>query len=221
MLEKPNFLKECSIQKWYNAYKKISIKTYIVPIPPNLVEYMQDEMIVLPKECETQNDTALGDDYLDEDTKETTTPEFPDFSQVLKEKLDLLGGSAFIKTNWHCPKDSVWITAGQTMRATCISDVYLLLKASGICKEDLASDATMGEHVIALRRWTDIHPGTEFRCFVRNKSLIGISPRDWPQYHEHIAQNKRDIIRDIVSLFKEKIKNQFPLTDCKFFLILF
>lgn len=222
MLERPKPLsrKTFSFPEWYKDFKKISIRSHIVNIPDNVLEYLKDEMIVLPKECEPTNTTNdLGDDYLDEDTEETVPPEFPEFSKELQEKLKVLNGSAFIKTNFHCPRDSIWITAGQTMRATSLSDVYMLLKASSICKEDLACDA-VGElgHVIVLRQWTDIHPGTEFRCFVKNKCLIAISPRDWPAYHSHIAQHKRDIINDIVSLFKEKIKDKFPIDDCKYWL---
>lgn len=70
-------------------------------------------------------------------------------------------------------------------------------------------------HFVTLKKWKEIHPGTEFRCFVRNKNLIAISPRDWPQYHEHFKTQKRDIIKDIVSLFKEKIKENFPIDNCE------
>lgn len=46
--------------------------------------------------------------------------------------------------------------------------------------------------------------------------ILAISPRDWPQYHEHFSSQKQDIIKDIVSLFKEKIKTRFPVTSCKY-----
>lgn len=68
---------------------------------------------------------------------------------------------------------------------------------------------------LIFKKWHDIHPGTEFRCFVRNKRIVGISPRDWPQYHKYICSQKIDIVHDIVSLFKEHIKPKFPLYDCK------
>lgn len=125
---------------------------------------------------------------------------------MITEKIDELGGSAYLKTNWHSPKDAFWITAGQTMKVKDITDVYQLLKvysitgiktfeasvnpikfkASSICKEDLiqlngsSNDAQEGssasvdrEIVLVLKKWREIHPGTEFRCFVRNKNLIG------------------------------------------------
>jgi len=219
MLEKSveNQLKLCSIGSWYNDFKKISIKTQLVPIPADVLKYLRADMIMLPKECETRVESAdIGDDFLDPDTEETVAPEFPAFSKELGDKLALLGGSAFVKTDWHAPRDSIWITAGQTLRARCISDVYLLLKASSICKEDLAQEFLGDNFTLALRRWTDIHPGSEFRCFVKRKSLIAISPRDWPAYHAHIATYRKDIVNDIVSIFKEKIKDKFPLDDYVF-----
>lgn len=132
----------------------------------------------------------------------------------------------FIKTNWHSPKDAFWITAGQTMCCKDIADIYQLIKASSITKDDLnsfelAEFAAPSANVynqnqyLVLKKWHDIHPGTEFRCFVRNKRIIGISPRDWPQYHEHICSQRVDIINDIVSMFKEQIKHKFPLENCK------
>lgn len=129
-----------------------------------------------------------------------------------------------------------------------ITDVYQLLKASSICKEDLMchnlpvfdcstpivhnndnddnidnnsmssadeSNQSTNQYLI-FKKWHEIHPGTEFRCFVRNKRIIGISPRDWPQYHKYISSQKVDIVNDIVSLFKEHIKPKFPLYDCKY-----
>lgn len=105
---------------------------------------------------------------------------------MITEKIDELGGSAYLKTNWHSPKDAFWITAGQTMKVKDITDVYQLLKASSICKEDLihlnvpigdgyeGSSTTLDRDIyLVLKKWREIHPGTEFRCFVRNKNLIG------------------------------------------------
>jgi len=120
-----------------------------------------------------------------------------------------------VKTTWHCPRDSIWITAGQTLRANDLTDVYQLLKASTICREDLNQIIQEKFHHLVLKKWMDIHPGTEFRCFVRNRNLIAVSPRDWPQFHEHFKTQKQDIMKDIVSLFKEKIKDKFPIDDCK------
>lgn len=152
-----------------------------------------------------------------------------------------------MKTNWRSPKDAYWITAGQTMCCKDIQDIYQILKASNICREDLRcfdlpvyqlnADAHTPEEMLVapqadrseaidvdnqptsmylvLKRWHEIHPGTEFRCFVRKRDLIGISPRDWPEYHEHMAAQRVDIVKDIVSFYKEHILSRFPLFDCE------
>lgn len=72
------------------------------------------------------------------------------------------------------------------MKVKDITDVYQLLKASSICKEDLiqlnvfiddgpdgGSSTPDRDMFLVLKKWREIHPGTEFRCFVRNKNLIG------------------------------------------------
>lgn len=72
------------------------------------------------------------------------------------------------------------------MKVKDITDVYQLLKASSICKDDLyqlnvpinddeegSSSSLDRDLFLVLKKWREIHPGTEFRCFVRNKNLIG------------------------------------------------
>ncbi|CAD7094022.1 unnamed protein product [Hermetia illucens] len=239
-------LDECSFPHWFEDFEKIAIRGVSVEIPENALEYLRDEIVVLPKECypsenSVDNRNKVIDlttlDALDADDKseedEIRQPEYPEFSKrITKAIAQLKGGVAFLKTNWHCPKDAFWITAGQTLQVKDITDVYQLLKASSIVKQDLNRHGlpdrivdvpdsqlihkTTDKHFIVLKEWHEIHPGTEFRCFVRRRSLIAISPRDWPAYHEDIVQQKRDICMDIRSIFRERIKEQFPLDSFVF-----
>ncbi|XP_055543995.1 cell division cycle protein 123 homolog [Wyeomyia smithii] len=222
----------CMLSSWYEQFEKNTIKSYIIPIPDDVLEYLRQDMVILPKECANLNSTSDASETMhfnsyndqfnendDEDEEEEDCqPEFPEFSEKLTAAIRKLGGSAFLKSDWHCPKDAQWITLGQTLCVKDITDVYQLLKASSFCKEDFAERSAVnqrGYHVV-LKKWRDIHPGSEFRCFVKNKSLVAISPRHWPSYHEHIAAERSDIVSDIVSLFKEKIKERFPLKDYVF-----
>lgn len=228
MLEKTSLLNDlvnCSFHNWHELFEKNSVKSYCLKVPQDVVKYFQDDSFFLPKECNIDSvttrddDNFVGDDELnfdDEDTEVVDAPSFPEFSAKILKTIEKLGGSAFIKTNWHSPKDSIWITAGQTMRVQDLNDVYQLLKASSICKDDFSHLENPDNYYLVFKKWKDIHPGTEFRCFVRTGNLIAISPRDWPQYHAHLCTQKQDIIKDIVSLFKEKIKERFPSDNCKF-----
>ncbi|CAO1300908.1 unnamed protein product [Diamesa serratosioi] len=213
-----NVLVPFSFHNWYDHFKKNSIRSFCLPLPSNVLNYMREDKFILPKECDFGdggNDYEyVGDEtnFDEDDTEQTEVPEFANFSRQIKDTIKKLGGSVFVKMNWHCPKDSIWITAGQTLRALDLTDVYQLLKASSICKEDLDRIQEENFYCLVLKKWRDIHPGTEFRCFVKDRNIIAISPRDWPQYHEHFSTQKQDIIKDIVSLFKEKIKTRFPVT---------
>lgn len=214
---------------WYDQLRKNTIKSYIIPIPDDVLAYLRQDLVILPKECSNLSSSETNkvkhfnsyDDHFSDDDDEdddADLPTFPDFSRKLAEAIEKLGGSAFPKSDWHCPKDAQWITLGQSLCVKDITDLYQLLKASSFCKEDFAERSaanTSGYHIV-LKKWRDIHPGSEFRCFVKNKSLVAISPRHWPSYHEHIAAERSDIVRDIVSLYKEKIKDSFPLKDYVF-----
>ncbi|XP_058062020.1 cell division cycle protein 123 homolog isoform X1 [Anopheles bellator] len=225
--------KACMIVNWYDLFRKNTIKACIVPVPADVVEYLRQDMLILPAECsnissnvsasegyQTTHFNAFDDQFGDSDGDDQDPPEsqptFPAFSKTLTDAIRSLGGSAFLKSDWHCPKDAQWITLGQSLCVRDITDAYLLLKASSCCKEDFRERCDGSGFHVVLKKWKDIHPGSEFRCFVRNRSLLAISPRHWPSYHEHIACERSDIVNDIVSLFKEKIKETFPLKDYVF-----
>uniref|UniRef100_A0A182P4W2 Uncharacterized protein n=1 Tax=Anopheles epiroticus TaxID=199890 RepID=A0A182P4W2_9DIPT len=223
----------CMHVNWYELFQKNTIKSCIIPVPEDVLAYLRQDMLILPKECSNFTDVSTGegfqtthynafDDQFDgsdgEEDDANEQPAFPEFSQALTDAIRSLGGCAFLKSDWHCPKDAQWITLGQSLCVRDITDVYQLLKASSFCKEDFRERSEVNEsgYHIVLKKWKDIHPGSEFRCFVRNRSLLAISPRHWPSYHEHIARERSDIVNDIVSLFKEKIKDTFPLKDYVF-----
>ncbi|XP_055613298.1 cell division cycle protein 123 homolog [Uranotaenia lowii] len=213
----------CMTVNWYDKFKKNTVKSFVIPVPEDVLAYLRQDLVILPKECsklstsgstKTKHFNSYNDEFSD-DEADDDSPEFPEFSSKVTDAIENLGGSAFLKSDWHCPKDAQWITLGQSLCVRDLTDVYQLLKASSLCKEDFSERSPLnntGYHIV-LKKWRDIHPGSEFRCFVKNKSLVAISPRQWPSYHEHIAKERSDIVNDIVSLFKEKIKEKFPLKD--------
>lgn len=184
----------CSLASWRPVFEKISIRTVSLAIPDDVLDYLRADFFILPQECGPAHSDADGEaaafetDVLsngaagiatdsdgddDSDTHNTEPPTFPAFSALVRQAIEDLGGGVFIKTNWHSPKDAFWITAGQTLRCRDLSDVYQLLKASTICKQDIDADAAV-QQFLHVRRWLEIHPGTEFRCYVRQRRLIGM-----------------------------------------------
>ena len=69
---------------------------------------------------------------------------------------------------------------------------------------------------LIYRNWLDVNPGSEFRCFVKEEELIAICQRDNSNYYDHIAIQQESIKQDIISFFREHIKNKFPSADFVF-----
>ncbi|XP_055691843.1 cell division cycle protein 123 homolog [Lutzomyia longipalpis] len=212
-----NILEACSFGNWYEKFEKITIKSFLLPIPNDILDYLRDDIIILPRECLPE--TEEEEEETIEEEEDSSTVSFPEFSGEIQRILQRLPGGAFLKTNWHCARDAHWIMPGQSLRVRNLDEVYQLLKASNFSKMDLSPERGFAcgfNFTVVLRKWQEINPANEFRCFVRRHTLIAISPRAWPEYYEHIYQQKSDIIRDICTLFKEYIKNRFPLNDYVF-----
>ncbi|XP_069693732.1 translation initiation factor eIF2 assembly protein-like [Periplaneta americana] len=219
----------CSFQNWYHLFKDHSIESVTIPIDENVVNYLlEDSTLVLPEEvCNTSSERwsehegdSLDLDHADEPSSEIKPPSFPSFSKALKDGINKLGGAVFIKLNWRAPQDAAWITSTKSLKCTSIEDIYLLLKSSDIITEDLTYNIyRLGKkdncHIV-LKRWQEIDPGNEFRCFVCKQQLIAISQRDYKIYYGHLAQTKYQIMEEISAFFKENITGKFPLSNYVF-----
>uniref|UniRef100_A0A8C3L2E4 Translation initiation factor eIF2 assembly protein n=1 Tax=Chrysolophus pictus TaxID=9089 RepID=A0A8C3L2E4_CHRPC len=69
---------------------------------------------------------------------------------------------------------------------------------------------------LVLRKWCELIPGAEFRCFVKENKLIGISQRDYTQYYDHISKQHEEICRSIQEFFKKHIQYKFLDEDFVF-----
>lgn len=86
----------CSYQNWYESFRKNCIKSFILPIPPEVLKYYRDEFFILPKECNPVGSTSasfVGEEtnFEDEDTESADAPEFQDFSKQITDTLKKLG----------------------------------------------------------------------------------------------------------------------------------
>lgn len=58
-------LRACAFNNWSEKFSKISIESITIPIPNDIVKYLKDEIIILPKECydnEPENNYDEEDD---------------------------------------------------------------------------------------------------------------------------------------------------------------
>ncbi|KAL5612847.1 hypothetical protein BROUX41_004071 [Berkeleyomyces rouxiae] len=169
---------------------------------------------------------VYSDDESDEEEEERKPPNarFPAEHQVIKDTIKELGGSVVPKLNWSAPKDAAWISPHQnTMKCTCPNDIYLLLKSSSFVSHDLihafdgaiddycpgGPDSNPFKYALILRPFFNPHPALEFRCFVKQRSLVGISQRDLNHY-DFLDGLRLDIIDRIDDFFETKLRLTFP-----------
>lgn len=82
------------------------------------------------------------------------------------------------------------------------------------CTDFDRENAPKFQYQLILRRWLNINPSMEFRCFIRNQKLIAISQRDVRTFYDYIRMDKSEIIEDISNFFEENIEGKFPLDNC-------
>jgi hypothetical protein len=123
------------------------------------------------------------------------------------------------KLNWSAPKDATWIAATNSMECREPNDVYLLLKSSDFISHDLehafdeciedAANTTI-PYTLALRKSIPSPvPAVEFRCFVRSRTLLGITQRDLNHYD--FLSSLRPLLRSLIQgFFEDKLKASFP-----------
>ncbi|XP_062012647.1 uncharacterized protein LOC133729179 [Rosa rugosa] len=231
----------CQIQEWYPKFKSVSIKTRIHELPESFVQYLLDDSGPFLLPVSISNEDALPnrihnpeeeDDYQvvegsdDESEQPSLPPSFPELELEIKESIASLGGAVFPKLNWSAPKDSAWISTTGTLRCSSFSEIALLLRSSDSLVHDLChaydscNDKTSSRpksFFLALRKWyPSLQPEMEFRCFVRNQNLVGISQREATTFYPSLLESKEHLGVLIEDFFMENLRSRFESENYTF-----
>ena len=88
-------------------------------------------------------------------------------------------------------QDATWVTASNSLKCSHADEVLLLLKSSDRIAHDIcnAFDGCQGsppqefKYVLVLKKFYDLKPEREFRCFVKGHDLVGehleLGVTDW------------------------------------------
>jgi hypothetical protein len=157
---------------------------------------------------------------------------FPELHQRIKDEIAALGGVVAPKLNWSAPKDAAELMEQKnTMKCRTPDDIYFMLKSSNFVSHDLehafdgtapstsdqtssspssSSTSSLGFNpVLVLRAYFDIHTALEFRCFVKQRNLVAITPRDL-KYYPYLEGLRSTIIERTKTLFHSKLQFTFP-----------
>ncbi|KAH6715147.1 D123-domain-containing protein [Leptodontidium sp. MPI-SDFR-AT-0119] len=216
----------CSYDFWHPKYRTSALKSRIIPLSPAFLSYLREDGIVLPSETptfpppSTYNNNSTSDGW-DSDPTPDPSLAFSSIHQQIFSTIDELGGLVAPKLNWSAPKDATWISMKKnSMECATPNDIYLLLKSSDFITHDLehafddcAEDGTMKQedipYVLVLRKWFKVNPSCEFRCFVKDRRIIGICQRDLNHFDFLFPMRER--LRDtILAYFDKTLKDTFP-----------
>ncbi|KAG1788856.1 D123-domain-containing protein [Suillus plorans] len=223
-LQTPDYLLSFQFSSWYPTFSSISIKSTIIrPLSQAFKEYLDSDGIFVPEGSENVPAESSPSDQEDEDDAAVGQSfSFPDLDERIRQIIKEYG-TIFPKLNFSSPKDASWVLPPSSpLKCTSPSDVYILLKSSDFISHDLSIDAVFEgcqcdslnppsyQLELVLRKWYPIDRSREFRCFVREGRLIGISQRGTNFYdfmNEPQTQNK--ILETLQRFWGDKIKSEW------------
>jgi len=146
-------------------------------------------------------------------------PSFSGLEAQVAEAISELNGAVFPKLNWSSPKDANWMMFDGRIRCESFDDIILLLKSSDYIVHDLChafDDFEEAEqqhaqdevtYVLNLRRWHNLNPNSEFRCFWRHGDL-NISQRHTSQFVEYLGDAaQRRVLFQLIKSFIEGLED--------------
>lgn len=105
-----------------------------------------------------------------------------------------------------CPKDAIWITLENSLRCEEPEEVYQLLKAS-----DRVTLGLQSSHTLFLRKWEeDLDSSMEFRCFVRERSLVAACQRDDTVFYQHLWAHQNVLFQRMEAFIQKIILPRIP-----------
>jgi hypothetical protein len=141
---------------------------------------------------------AIGTNMIDwfESFGETTVdPSY--LIHLLDDAIKAFPNGAFVRLGSRSPKDA--FVRAEQFRVRSGAEAFTVLTAgSERIYSDLQAALTFeySPHIF-LREWTDIPKCSEFRCFMRDRQLIGISQYFYRHHFSEIADDK-DRIREAI-----------------------
>ena len=82
-------------------------------------------------------------------------------------------------------------------------------KCEGNSEEEKTDAIKLLKYYLIIRKWIEISPNSEFRCFVKDNKLVGITQRDCRTYYKFIENNKEKIIQLVKDFYNCNLKEKF------------
>ena len=210
----------------------------MIKLTPPFLSYLRADGIVLPSDEEqtphgwSDSDSGIFENPNDEDEEdedEDVASPWREVHEMIKATIEELEGRVVPKLNWSAPKDATWISALNSMECRSANDIYLLLKSSDFITHDLEhafddcvddkgtpldpeskSEATSKlPYYLVLRKYFQLNPSLEFRCFVRKRRLLAVCQRDLNHF-EFLFKMEDALRHKMQEFFDLRLRDTFP-----------
>lgn len=211
----------------------------MIKLTPPFLSYLRADGIVLPPDEEqtphgwSDSDSGIFENSNDEDGEDSEDEDvaspWSEVHEMIKATIEELDGRVVPKLNWSAPKDATWISALNSMECRSANDIYLLLKSSDFITHDLEhafddcvddegtlldakskSEATSKlPYYLVLRKYFQLNPSLEFRCFVRKRRLLAACQRDLNHF-EFLFKMEDALRQKMQEFFDLRLRDTFP-----------
>eukprot|EP01024_Parvocaulis_polyphysoides_P016873 TRINITY_DN1747_c3_g1_i1.p1 TRINITY_DN1747_c3_g1~~TRINITY_DN1747_c3_g1_i1.p1 ORF type:complete len:403 (+),score=41.64 TRINITY_DN1747_c3_g1_i1:232-1440(+) len=149
------------------------------------------------------------------------------FEEIRRLKMQIdqcireLGGEVIPKLNWSAPIDALWSNQNQ-LKCRNSDEVMLQVQCSDRIGHDLDIIQQIQEFnpnfqcFLVLKQFVNLRPEREFRCFVRDFTLVGISQRHIDQFFSGLENSKDEFQQLISDFFAGKLVNQLSSDNFDF-----
>jgi hypothetical protein len=221
-----------SFCSWYQPFRdaKATIRGTQFELSPAFVAYLKADGVVMPRfTCTKVTQSKLSDDsdvdWSDDDEVADDAPSFPELEKQVQDAIVELGGCVFVKLNWSSPKDAKWMQG--TLKCYSFEDICLLLKSSDFVGHDLehAFDCCSPQgyppdfkFTLVLKKWCNLNPAMEFRCFVYNGDFVGACQRDYSVHYAFLMEEtmQLEIKTCLHKFFSSQISGKIQLKSFVF-----
>lgn len=139
----------------------------------------------------------------------STSAAFKSLYSRLAEIFDEFPTGGFVRLGSRSPKDSI-LAFKKGLRVKDARQALQILISSARIRQDLTL-ASQNDYLpyIFVRHWIEIEPWAEFRCFVKNRQMIGIS-----QYVGYNTPAFKEIDENAARFFSVLREKLSTVTDC-------
>ncbi|BEI85623.1 hypothetical protein CcaverHIS002_0510240 [Cutaneotrichosporon cavernicola] len=197
---------------WYDTFEDLTTPATVINIDAlderaAFLEWIESDSIFIPEDAGAEPSHEDAPKY-----------HLPALNKAIRAAIDKYG-AVFPKLNWTSPRDAAFILpqGHGPLHSTSPHDIYLLLKSSDFVQHDLdpisayegvpAADIPSEVSIeLVLKKFTEMNPSQEVRCFVRDDILLGITQRD-TNFYEHYqgADEQAALVSRVREFYEDEI----------------